>query len=106
MISRFVAGGALAAIVGASMLLAASAGPSAGFTLSSPTVEQPAAEAGVVPVWWDRWGRWHPNGWGWHPWRPWGWGSAPMPSRQFAIAGSAAGVIVTVRGDRRGAFAA
>ncbi len=74
MLSRIVTGGSLAALVGASMLLAASAGPSAGLTLSSPSLEQPAAEAGVVPVWWDRWGRWHPNVWGPHPWRPWGWG--------------------------------
>ncbi len=81
MFSRSVTGGALAAVVGASMLLVASAGPSAGFTLSSPTVEQPAAAAGVVPVWWDRWGRWHPNGWGWHA-RPWGWGWR----RHYAVA--------------------
>jgi hypothetical protein len=57
------------------MLITASSGPSAAFTLSSPSLEQPVAAAGVEHVWWDRWGRWHPNGWGWRapPWRPWGW---------------------------------
>ena len=76
MLSRMVSGGALAAIVGATMLLAAS-GPSAAFTLSSPSLEQPVAGGGVVPAWWDRWGRWHPNAWGYGPARPWGWGYRP-----------------------------
>ncbi len=78
MLSRFVPGGALAALAGATMLLAASSGPSAAFTLSSPSLERPVAAAGVEHVWWDRWGRWHPNGWGWRaPWRPWGWRGGP-----------------------------
>jgi hypothetical protein len=58
------------------MLLATSA-PSGAFTLSSPSLAQPVAALGVEHVWWDRWGRWHPNGWGWHRpwgWHPWGWG--------------------------------
>jgi hypothetical protein len=79
MVSRIVSGGVLAAIAGAAMLVASSL-PSAAFTLSAPSLEQPIASAGVEPVWWDAWGRWHPNGWGWgwhRPWRPWGWGWRP-----------------------------
>ena len=72
MLSRIVSGGAIATIAGAAMLLATS-GPSAAFTLSSPSLEQPVAAAGVDRVWWDRWGRWRPNGWGWGAPR-WGWG--------------------------------
>ena len=72
MLSRIVPGGALAAVAGATMLLATSC-PSAAFTLSSPSLERPVAAIGVEPVWWDRWGRWHPNGWGWGWHRPWGW---------------------------------
>jgi hypothetical protein len=85
MLSRKVAGGALAAVAGAAML-AATSSPSNAFTLSSPTLERPMAPFGVEEVWWGRggwgccrsWG-WHrswgwgrPWGWGWH--RPWGWG--------------------------------
>ena len=60
MVSRMVSGGVLAAIAGAAML-AVSAGPSAAFTLSAPSLEQPVVSNGVEPVWWDAWGRWHPN---------------------------------------------
>jgi hypothetical protein len=66
---RILSGGAIAAVAGAAMLAASSA-PSTAFTLSSPSIEQPLVAAGVEPVWWDSWGRWHPN-WGWH--RRWGW---------------------------------
>ena len=52
--------GALSALAGAAML-AASASPSPAFTLSSPSLERPFAASGVQQVWWDRWGRWHPN---------------------------------------------
>ncbi|MBV8105269.1 MAG: hypothetical protein JO223_11720 [Hyphomicrobiales bacterium] len=71
MVSRLVPGGALAALAGAAMLVAASTSPSSAFTLSSPSLEQPVVSADIQEVWWDRWGRWHPNGWGWH--RGWGW---------------------------------
>ena len=60
---------ALAALTGA-VMLAGSSGPSAAFTLSSPSLSQPVLSADVEKAWWDRWGRWHPN-WGWR--RPW-WG--------------------------------
>jgi len=64
---RILSGGAIAAIAGAAMLAVSSA-PSHAFTLSAPSLEQPAAAAGVDPVQWH--GRWH-HGWGW---RHWGWG--------------------------------
>ncbi|HZZ63262.1 MAG TPA: hypothetical protein VFE63_19190 [Roseiarcus sp.] len=75
MISRLVPGGALAAAAaGALFMFVASTGPSSAFTLSSPSLDQPVITTDIQPVWWDRWGRWHPNrrGWGWR--RPWGWG--------------------------------
>ena len=83
MVSRILSGGAIAAIAGAAML-AASSVPSPAFTLSSPSLEQPVAAAGLEPVYWHGgwhhgwgwrhgWG-WH-RGWGWHGgWHRWGWG--------------------------------
>jgi hypothetical protein len=68
MVSRLAPGGALAALAGAAMLVAASTSPSSAFTLSSPSLEQPVVTADIQEVWWDRWGRWHPNGWGWGRW--------------------------------------
>jgi hypothetical protein len=78
MVSRLVPCGVLAAAVGAALMIAALSGPSSAFTLSSPSLDQPVATAGVQHVWWDRWGRWHPNHWGWgwrHPyyWHHHGW---------------------------------
>jgi hypothetical protein len=78
MVSRLVPGGVLAAAVGAALMIAALSDPSSAFTLSSPSLDQPVATAGVQHVWWDRWGRWHPNHWGWgwrHPyyWHHPGW---------------------------------
>ena len=55
--------GAVGAIAGIAML-AGSSGSAAAFTLSSPSLSQPVLSPGVERVWWDRWGRWHPN-WGW-----------------------------------------
>jgi hypothetical protein len=76
MLSRVVSGGAIATIAGAAMLLATS-GPSAAFTLSSPSLEPPVAAGDVEHVWWHRWGGWHAHPWGWHRWgwraHPWGW---------------------------------
>jgi hypothetical protein len=76
MVSRLVPGGALAALAGAAMFIAASTSPSSAFTLSSPSLEQPVISADVQDVYWRHWGwhggwGWH-HGWGWH--RPWGWG--------------------------------
>jgi len=68
MLSRILPGGALAAIAGAAALLLTAA-PAPAFTLSSPSLDHPVLNSGIQKVWWDRWGRWHPN----HPWG-WGWG--------------------------------
>jgi hypothetical protein len=61
MLSRKTTTSGLAAI--AAVMLLATAGPLSAFTLSSPSVEQPFVKAPIEHVWWDRWGRWHPNGW-------------------------------------------
>ena len=79
--------GVLAALAGAAMLLASSSQAPA-FTLSSsPSLSGSALSPDLQEVWWDRWGGWHPNRWGWgwrrpywhrpyywrpyyHPWRP------------------------------------
>jgi hypothetical protein len=76
---RILSGGAIGAIAGATMLAASSA-PAPAFTLSSPSLEQPVAAAGVDSVYWRQWGGWH-HGWhhgwawggGWHRWGG-GWG--------------------------------
>lgn len=72
MLSRNLATCSLAALAGAAML-ALSMGPASAFTLASPSLEQPLASSQIAKVWWDRWGRWHPN-WGYrwgyrHCWR-------------------------------------
>ncbi|HKN28301.1 MAG TPA: hypothetical protein VJY34_10630 [Roseiarcus sp.] len=77
MVSRLVPGGVLAAAAGAALMIAASSSPSSAFTLSSPSLDQPVVTSDIQHVWWDRWGRWHPNRWGWgwrHPyWYHHGW---------------------------------
>jgi hypothetical protein len=57
---RILSGGALSALAGAAMLVV-SANPASAFTLYSPSLERPLATDGVQQVWYDRWGRWHPN---------------------------------------------
>ena len=57
---RILSSGALPALAGAAML-AVSADPSPAFTLYSPSLEGPVAAADIQQVWYDRWGRWHPN---------------------------------------------
>ena len=64
MASRSVRGGALAAITGAAVLFA-SYTPSLAFTISSQLLAEPAVNADIHHVWWDRWGYWHPNRSGW-----------------------------------------
>lgn len=50
--------GALVALAGATLMVAASSSPSSAFTLSAPAVAAaPAATADIEHVWWDRWGR-------------------------------------------------
>jgi hypothetical protein len=70
MFTRILTGGAVAALAGAAMLTISATSASA-LTLSSPSLEQPMAASHIDQVWWDRWGRWHPNGWG--PGPGWGW---------------------------------
>jgi len=85
MVNRILVGGFAAALAGAAMLAISSA-PASAFTLASPSLQAPVAGANIDKVWWDRWGRWHPNHpywgpgpgpWGWHPHHhcwvgPWG----------------------------------
>jgi len=59
MVSRKSARCALAALAGAA-LLTLSAGAASAFPLAGPSLEQPAA-APVEKIWWDAWGRWHPD---------------------------------------------
>jgi hypothetical protein len=74
MLTRNLTGGFAALLAGAAML-AISATSASAFTTSSPSLSVPVAGANIDKVWWDRWGRWHPNGPGWGP-RP-GWGPGP-----------------------------
>ena len=60
MFSRILTNGALAAVAGVAMLATASTSASA-FTLESPALDRPVASADVQHVWYDAWGRWHPN---------------------------------------------
>jgi hypothetical protein len=54
-------------------MLAITATSASAFTTSAPSLSTPVAGADIDKVWWDRWGRWHPNGGGWGP----GWGPGP-----------------------------
>ena len=64
--SGLISGGLAAALAGATMMIAAASTPASAFTLSSPSLAEPVLTVDIEHVWWDRWGRWHPN-------RPWGW---------------------------------
>lgn len=68
MLSRMMTSGVLAAVAGVAMLATVSTSASA-FTLQSPALDRPVASADVQHVWWDSWGRWHPNRY---------WGPAPL----------------------------
>lgn len=84
MFARVLMGGAAAALAGVAVL-AISASSATAFTLSSPSLEQPMASSQIDRVWWDRWGRWHPDrphrgpGWGPGPGPGPGWGPGPGP---------------------------
>jgi hypothetical protein len=89
MFTKLTKAGLVAALAGATLQVMASV-PAEAFTLSSPSQAPAVAGADVDHVWYDAWGRWHPNhrhwvggpgyGYGWHPhpyWRhcrftPWG----------------------------------
>jgi hypothetical protein len=71
MFSRILTGGLAAAAAGAAML-AMTAAPASAFTLAGPSLAPTVASGNIEQVWWDRWGRWHPNYYRWH--RPYGYG--------------------------------
>ena len=73
MLSRTLKRGVFAAAAGAVMLSAV--GSASAFTLASPSPAASVAGANIDHVWYDQWGRWHPN----HP--RWGWGPAPWRHR-------------------------
>jgi hypothetical protein len=56
---RNLAGYSIAAFAGAA-ILTTSVAPASAFTVAGPPL-QPVASAQIDKVWWDRWGRWHPN---------------------------------------------
>jgi hypothetical protein len=58
MITRILAGRALAAVAGAAMLAATATSASA-FTLSSPSLESSVAGSNIEHVYWDHWHHWH-----------------------------------------------
>ena len=74
MLSHLTKAGILAAVAGASMQVLATA-PAEAFTLSAPSPAPTVANADIDHVWYDRWGRWHPNrrywGYGYYPHRHW-----------------------------------
>ena len=77
MVSNLVSRGVLTAFAGFTLVAAAPVGSASAFTLSAPSIAAPVAGGNIDRVWWDRWGRWHPNHR--HYWgpRPWGWGPPP-----------------------------
>ena len=60
--SRILSGAAAAALAGFALAVL-SATPSSAFTLSGQGLDKPVAAADVDHVWYDRWGRWHPDCW-------------------------------------------
>ena len=59
---RILSGVTAAALAGVTFAVISTT-PSSAFTLSSQGLDQSFAAASVDRVWWDRWGRWHPNCW-------------------------------------------
>ncbi len=79
MFAKLTKAGLIAALAGATLQVLASA-PAEAFTLSSPSQAPVVAGAAIDHVWYDGWGRWHPNhrfyggpvyygrpAYGWHP---------------------------------------
>jgi len=62
---------ALCAIAGAALLASiGAAAPASAMPLPAPAGDAADVAAPVQQVWWDRWGRWHPNYYRWGYWRP------------------------------------
>jgi len=78
MFAKLTKAGLVAALAGATLQVLASA-PAEAFTLSAPSQAPVVAGADVDHVWWDAWGRWHPNHqyWGPPPGPYWGWRPHP-----------------------------
>jgi hypothetical protein len=72
MASSKVSTSLLGAVAGAAMLLS-SATPSFAFTLAATLLAQIVASPEIEHIWWNRWGRWHPN----RHWHRWGWTAPP-----------------------------
>ena len=70
-----------AGVVGSAALVGI-ATPSSAFTLAAPTLARTVENRGIEHVWWDQWGRWHPNHRHWGS-RHWGWGPPPPPAYDF-----------------------
>ena len=87
MFSRLTKAGLIAAVAGAAMQALAAA-PAEAFTLGSPSPAPIVASADIDHVWYDQWGRWHPNH-RWGPPRSTGMGTAGIA---IGIAGSPPGV--------------
>lgn len=68
MTSQGITKAILAAAAGAA-LMALTAAPAAAFTTFAPSIAPGVASAGVDQVWYDHWGRWHPNRRYWGPHR-------------------------------------
>jgi len=72
----------LFAAVAGSAALVGIATPSSAFTLAAPALARTVENRGIEHVWWDQWGRWHPNHRHWGS-RHWGWGPPPPPAYDF-----------------------
>jgi hypothetical protein len=75
--------GCLVAITAAAMATLSTM-PASAFTLAAPSLAQPVAAAQIDHVWWDRWGRWHPNVYGYGYGVPF---VAPVPAPYYGYYG-------------------
>jgi hypothetical protein len=74
MLKSILTRGCLAAAVGGAILTMSMA-PASAFTLAAPSLAPAVDSAEIQHVWWDRWGRWHPNYYGYgYGYRPYGYG--------------------------------
>jgi hypothetical protein len=71
----------LSAVAGLAMLAGATP-QSFALTPKALPPAQSIQNPDVQRVWWDQWGRWHPNHRHWHRW---GWGPPPAPPPVFGF---------------------